>query len=236
MSMWEIEGLIEDSVRLVASTNKKNEEKRQLIHNLYLTQNQFDCSFTHFRLMPLLLDASYAKAIELEEYPSYQEHQAYFGELRQQDFAYIHKDITQPWSNENPVYAYWDKNTAKVYYDFSSPLWQQLEKTEKSADLTPISLVQQIVELAHQKEDKALIYHWSAFAIVYEYYFYPDIADMKALKNAFLPIKEIFHQYNFEGFEPMHHSFDLEELAGAVEAGYFEEKTTELYQWFMEKP
>jgi hypothetical protein len=68
--MWEIEGLIEYSIRLVDKTERTNEEKIQLIGNLYSVQETYDCSFTNFRVMPILLKTGYTKTIDYKEHPS----------------------------------------------------------------------------------------------------------------------------------------------------------------------
>ncbi|TWV93618.1 hypothetical protein [Chitinophaga pinensis] len=51
----EIESLVEEGINLVDKIDTTNEKKIQLIGNLYAIQDQYDCSFTNFRVMPVLL-------------------------------------------------------------------------------------------------------------------------------------------------------------------------------------
>ena len=232
--MWEIESLVEDSIRVVANhSNISISEKRKLIYNLYKTQDQFDCSFTHFRVMKLLLATGYAKSILVENYPTYQQHLAFFEDIQQKRFEYIYEKIGHPWSDTNQVCAYWDKNTNKIYYDCTSSLWPQLEQIEVPTSMPPMVLAGQIVSLAHETKHKELIYHWAAFSILYSYYFYPTIDDLDILIEQFTPIKKLFYQYDFVDFEPIHDSFDFKFLAEGIKEGYFEEKVVNLLSWFL---
>ncbi len=234
MSMWEIEALVEESIRLVAQTEKKPAEKRALYHNLYHVQGLFDCSFTHFRVMPLLLEAGYAKTMALTDYPNYSVHQVFFEALKEQRFSFIYQAVEQPWSPENPACAYWDKASGKIHYDMESPLWSQLEGTVvPTIQSTPV-LAQTIVALAHQAKNKDLVYHWLACAIICQI-MSPSQESFEVLQQQFQPINVTFDQYEFDGFEPMHRSLDLNELLGAVEEGYFDEKLNQLILWLVPK-
>ncbi|MCS3799507.1 hypothetical protein [Niastella sp. OAS944] len=64
MSMWEFEALVEEAIKLVDKIDTTNEKKVQLIGNLYAIQEQYDCSFTNFRVMPILLKTGYTKTID----------------------------------------------------------------------------------------------------------------------------------------------------------------------------
>lgn len=233
MSMWEIEALIEDSIRIVAQTDKNPTEKRTLYHSLYTIQGQFDCSFTHFRVMPLLLEAGYARTMELTEYPSYQAHKAFFEHLKTQRFSFIYKNVEEEWSRDNPVCAYWDKNSEKIYYDPDSALWEPLTGTPPPEMVPTIEVAQTLVSLAQAANDKATVYHWMAFALIGQI-MTPTQASLEVLKQQFQPLKTSFSTYDFEGFKPMHRSFDLKELKAGIEEGYFDEKTSNLIQWMVQ--
>lgn len=233
MSMWEIEALIEDSIRIVAQTDKSPAKKRALYHSLYTIQGQFDCSFTHFRVMPLLLEAGYAKTMELTKYPSYQAHKAFFENLKTQRFSFIYKNVEEGWSQDNPACAYWDKTSGNIYYDPESPLWEQLTGTPPPETLPTIEVAQTLVTLAQAANDKATVYHWTAFTVLCQL-MDPSEEPLDVLQQQFEPIKTIFLQYDFEDFEPMHRSFDLKEFETGIEEGYFDEKTTKLIQWLVQ--
>ncbi|MEC8886595.1 MAG: hypothetical protein VX875_05770 [Pseudomonadota bacterium] len=53
--MHEIEDLVEATIRTIDILDIPSHEKRQLIANCYRAQAYFDTSYTHFRLMDVLL-------------------------------------------------------------------------------------------------------------------------------------------------------------------------------------
>lgn len=69
MSMWEVESLMEDTIRLLDRSECSAAEKRNLIWHTFQLQNQFDCGFTHFRLMDILLKNGYVQQYDIEHFP-----------------------------------------------------------------------------------------------------------------------------------------------------------------------
>lgn len=73
MSYHKIEDLVEETIVLIDKTNDALEEKRNLFYNLFAFQNLFDCSFTHFRQIDILIKNSFTYRIPINELPNNQE-------------------------------------------------------------------------------------------------------------------------------------------------------------------
>lgn len=228
MSMWEIEALIEDSVRLISQSQKEKERKRLIIWNLYELQAQFDCSFTNFRVMPLLLENAYTKTIPIEAHPDFSSHSTYFETLRTKNFEFINVKIGQSWSADNPTAAYWDKKTNLIYYDLGSPLWEQLEK-DKPQDIELYELGLEIIKEAHEQKNKNGVYNWTAFLINYGLNYFQQKESIAVLKEKYFKvIRVIFEQYDFTNHDPMHPS--LEVLKTPTD--WLGEEENEFIKWF----
>ncbi len=77
-----IEDLVADSVRLLDAHYPAGDPRpRDWFAALYRFQEQFDCSFTHFRVMDILLRRRYAYRFALEQHPDYAERRVYFDSL-----------------------------------------------------------------------------------------------------------------------------------------------------------
>ena len=55
MSMSEVEYLIEEAVKLIDTSQTAASLKRNLIWNAYQIQEEFDCGYTQFRVIHILL-------------------------------------------------------------------------------------------------------------------------------------------------------------------------------------
>lgn len=228
MSMWEIEALIENSVRLISQSEKGKQRKRIIIWNLYEIQSQFDCSFTNFRVMPLLLENAYTKTIQIENYPNFSAHSAYFEMLKTKKFEFVNVKIGKPWGANNPTAAYWDKNTHLIYYDFGSPLWEQLEES-KPQDIELYELGLEIIQEAHEQKDRNAVYDWTAFLINYGFNYFEQKEPISVLKEKyFYSIKTILNQYDFTNYDPMHRSLEVMKTT----TDWLGEKENEFIKWF----
>lgn len=228
MSMWEIEALIEGAVQIVCKSEKDNLYKRAIIWNLYETQGQFDCSFTNFRVINLLLEAGYTKTISIKEHPDFSENTTYFEALKTKDFEFINKKVGQKWSADNPVAAYWDKKTGLIYYDLGSPLWEKLEKeTPKEFALYDLGL--EIIKEADEQNYKNGVYDWTAFLINYGLNYFEQNETIEVLKETyFKTIKRIFKKYDFSDHEVMHRSLEVMKSP----EDWLGEEESEFIEWF----
>ena len=71
MSMYQMEDLVECSIRQLCATATDLHQLRSDIHYLYEFQNLFDYSFTHFRVLKELLDCGYILLLEPQQHPLY---------------------------------------------------------------------------------------------------------------------------------------------------------------------
>jgi len=228
MSMWEIEALIEDAVKLIGKSKKDIERQRSIIWNLYDIQGQFDCSFTNFRVMNILLESGYTKTLRPEKHPNFLDNNVYFEELKTKDFEFINVQIGKAWTAGNPVAAYWNKKEGFIYYDFGSPLWQQLEE-EVPQKFAFYDLGLEIIQEAHEQKYKNMVYDWTAFLINYGLNYFEQKESIEVLKKKyFTDMKYIFTQYDFSDYTIMHHSLEVMKSP----QDWMEEEASQFIQWF----
>ncbi|HEY1200466.1 MAG TPA: hypothetical protein VGE79_05775 [Niastella sp.] len=208
MSMWEIEALIENSINLVGKTEETNEKKIKLIGNLYALQKRFDCSFTNFRVMDVLLKTGYTKTIPYTAYPDYPGNEAFFEELIQKDhIEYIYRDIKEDWSEENEMVAYWEKESRLIYIDYGSPLRKD-EGTVEIMNVFELGLC--LVREAHKLNNKELIYDLTAFLLMTGPYFIKSSAE-EIISKYFEEIRAIWSSYDHSDYEPLSESLTIQE-------------------------
>jgi hypothetical protein len=224
--MWEIEALIEGAIQLVYKSKKEPLHKRSVIWNLYETQGQFDCSFTHFRVMNILLETGYTKTLSIEEHPLFLENSSYFEALKTKNFEFLNLKVGKEWGADNPIAAYWDKKTDLLYYDLGSPFWEQLEE-EIPQELVLYDLGLEIIKEAHEQKQKNVVYDWTAFLINYGLNYFKQTESIDVLKEKYFEtIKEIFKGYDFSDYTVMHPSLELmkapEDWLGEEESKFVE--------------
>jgi len=231
MSMWEIEALIENSINLVGKTKETNEKKIKLIGNLYALQKQFDCSFTNFRVMDVLLKTGYTKTIPYTAYPDYPGNEAFFEALiKKKHIEYIFRDIKEEWSEENEMVAYWEKESGLIYIDYGSPL----RKDEGTVDIMNVfELGLCLVREAHKLNNKELVYDLTAFLLMTGPYFTKSSAE-EIISKYFEEIRAIWSSYDHSDYEPLSESLTIQEPTpddmqwrGGVSAN--------LIRWFLNK-
>lgn len=231
MSMWEIEALIENSINLVGETEETNEKKIKLIGNLYAVQKQFDCSFTNFRVMDVLLKTGYTKTIPYTQYPDYPGNEAFFEELIQKDhIEYIYRDIKEEWSEENEMVAYWEKVSRLIYIDYGSPLRKD-EGTVEIMNVFELGLY--LVREAHKQNNKESVYDLTAFLLMTGPYLHKSSAE-EIISKYFEEIRTIWSSYDYSDYEPLSESLTIQEPTpddmewrGGV--------STNLIRWFFNK-
>ena len=87
--MYEIEDVVELSVRTLAKSELSDRKIRNLIYNLFEFQKEWDCSFTNFRIPQLLIRYQYMFPFKLEEHPLYASNREEMEALRKKDFAFL---------------------------------------------------------------------------------------------------------------------------------------------------
>ena len=171
MSVHQIEDLVETSIYQLCSTSTDRQQLRSDIHYLYEFQNQFDCKFTHFRLLSELLDCGFILSLDLRQHPLYQSRQKEFKEISQQDFDFTPGPNGGYWCGtiENAAEQKFILN--KLCCDYGSPLWKQLvnegqlsgEAASPLSPLNPYELVLRILQGVSPEEDPYLFINWYSF-------------------------------------------------------------------------
>lgn len=171
MSVHQIEDLVEISIHQLCSTSTDRQQLRSDIHYLYEFQEQFDCKFTHFRLLSELLDCGFILSLDLRQHPLYASRQEEFANLRQQDFNFTPGADGGYWcaTIENATDQKFPLN--KLCCDYGSPLWKQLvsegrlsgEAATPLSPLNPYELVLRILRGVSPEEDPYLFINWYSF-------------------------------------------------------------------------
>jgi hypothetical protein len=128
MSMWEIEGLGEIAVQLVAGcADLSPAERRTYYAAIYGLQGSYDCSYTHFRCHEPLMRDGFLHAIQLEQHPAYEAQQAALEAATQGGEAWLPMDPANPNSPSAGLYcdgpSHKEDPAPGIYFDVTQPLW-----------------------------------------------------------------------------------------------------------------
>ncbi|MEU9731587.1 hypothetical protein [Streptomyces sp. NPDC048002] len=172
MSEHVIEDLVADSVRLLDDRTASGDPRvRDWFARLYGFQDGFDCSFTHFRVMDILLRRGYAYRFPLDRHPDFTERAAYFAALT--EFTALRTidedapdfDGYDDWLQDgyvDPPFLYCDADTA---------LWRRMVSLGelRGPDSVPprqtplIDVVREIAVAAEADGSPQFIGEWYAF-------------------------------------------------------------------------
>lgn len=209
MSMYEIEGLVEDSVRLIYKSDLPRLQKRNLLYNLYDFQKLFDTGYTHFRCMGLLLECGFTHRVPLGDHPDYSTNQQYFSLLDIGSNPWIAANIQD---KSEAVFAQEEPEGILMYVDAGSGLWHHLCETgvipEKDqvppTTLRVVELISRIMHEAEKQDDTALLANW--YAILANGYLEFNFAENDGTPKRFLDfihhetlnkIREIARRHQF---------------------------------------
>ena len=207
--MWEIEALMENTIKLIDKSSASPSEKRKLIRNTYDLQNEFDCSFTHFRVMDILLKNQYVQQYDIDDFPMTNNYPSYFNELSNKDFEWIRNNPTLKWSKENISVAYWDKKSNKIYADFGSKYYSN-KQTESISKIEPIQFGIVIMEEALRQNEKSSIYDWTSFITLHLLEIFPPSESIEQLKEGkFKIIKTLFQKFDYSDYKAIHLALDI---------------------------
>lgn len=171
MSMYQIEDLVECSIRQLCATATDLHQLRSDIHYLYEFQNLFDCSFTHFRVLKELLDCGYILLLEPQQHPLYAAEREKFEKILQSDFDYTPGVSGGYWCGTIEDADSHQTVLNKLCCDYGSPLWEMLvskgilpeEAARPLRPLNPYELVLRIIGSISPEEDPYLHTHWYSF-------------------------------------------------------------------------
>ncbi len=128
MSMWEIEGLGELAVQLVAGCGELSPaERRTYYAAIYGLQDGYDCSYTHFRCHKPLTRDGFLHRIDLGQHPAYGAQKAALDAAAADGSAWLNMDPSDPGSPTAGLYCDGPSHTESpvfgIYFDVTSPLW-----------------------------------------------------------------------------------------------------------------
>ncbi|QSQ20479.1 hypothetical protein JY651_35305 [Pyxidicoccus parkwayensis] len=172
MSMHEIEDMVEGAVRVLDKRAPVGDAApRSQFAKLYEFQEGYDCGFTHFRVMDLLLARRFTYRFDLEEHPDFKKRGKFFKGLK--DFTFLHDNPADD-TDENldsdeepsPVAGYVEP--PDLYCDAGSPLWRRMVEAGKlkgpdAEAPTPLRLfdvVYDVMLAAEAEGDRELIAMW----------------------------------------------------------------------------
>lgn len=163
--MYEIEDVVELSIRVLAKSSLTDRKIRSLIYNLFEFQKEWDCSFTNFRIPQILIHYQYMFPFPLEEHPLYEANKDKMEEIRKKDFTFL-GDLED---------GYWCRryrNAKGEYVEFGrlccdagSDLWNKMVSLGKITGLGAMPpeildyssmLLEIVTEAKKQKNDKLL--------------------------------------------------------------------------------
>ncbi|MGW2050335.1 hypothetical protein ACWCPF_34960 [Streptomyces sp. NPDC001858] len=171
MSEHEIEDLVADSVIVLDRHAQSHDSRvRDWFAALYDFQSGYDCSFTHFRVMDVLLRRGYTYRFPVERHPDHAERSAYFDALteftglRTFDEDSPDFDGYESWLEDGYV------DPPFLYCDAGTELWRRMAAAGElhGPDAAPplrtplIEVVREVAVAAEKEQDHELIGMWYA--------------------------------------------------------------------------
>ncbi|PTL79602.1 hypothetical protein [Vitiosangium sp. GDMCC 1.1324] len=169
MSMHEIEDMVEGAVRVLDKRAAADDlAPRSQFARLFQFQEGYDCSFTHFRVMDLLLARHFSYRFAVTEHPDHAARKKFFKGVK--EFTFLHdnpKDDTGEGEDElSPMAGYIEP--PHLYCDAGSSLWRRMVEAGKlkGPDAEPpvplllIDVVHEVMLGAEAEGDRELIAMW----------------------------------------------------------------------------
>ncbi|MEU0540391.1 hypothetical protein ABZ319_11005 [Nocardia sp. NPDC005978] len=167
MSLHVVEDLIEQSIRLLHVASPKDDRRvRERIATLYRYQDVYDCSFTHFRLLDILLERGFTHRFELRQHPEYSGRADYFEQLT--EFTALAEidpeEDPSGWLEDGYV------DPPHLYCDAGTALWRTMIQSGQitGSDAEPLApaplaeVVHEVVRAAEHAGDVETIALWHA--------------------------------------------------------------------------
>ncbi|QSQ17405.1 hypothetical protein [Myxococcus landrumensis] len=169
MSMHEIEDMVEGAVRLLDQRAAPGDSApRSQFARLFAFQGDFDCSFTHFRVMDILLARRFTYQFDVADHPDHAARLEFFKGI--QKFTYLHEPLEADTGDDeeepSPVAGYIEP--PHLYCDAGSPLWRRMVEAGKlkGPDAEPpvplllADVAHDVMRTAEAKGDLDLIAMW----------------------------------------------------------------------------
>ena len=170
MSQHEIEGLIEDSVHLVAGLDMPMQARREMFHALYSVQGRHDCGYTHFRCEDILRENQFLFSRPISAHPDY-------GTSNFQDQLMAFKDVESAWltSPSGKVETVFARNEASAggdiyfHFDYGTSLWQILVEDDFNVGaplpffVSESEVTATLMKIALEAGDETLALNWYSY-------------------------------------------------------------------------
>lgn len=206
MSMHEIEGLAEDSIRFIDSLTKiTQQQKRTFFFNIYNWQSIFDTSYTHFRVKELLEKQRFLFTLSLTDFQKFRPLETNeLLKIEQESYAWVKGP-----NSAEIIYADWNNGTPLFYFEYGSSTWSYLIEKQYLQDDSPvetwdtIELTHRMVNLALEADKKTLAYEWyAAFvnSINEEYINYPSSFKSFISNSLLTELKESVFEAGFSKY------------------------------------
>ncbi|MEV0247214.1 hypothetical protein AB0H76_11545 [Nocardia sp. NPDC050712] len=155
MSVHMIEDLVEESIRVLHDSAPAGDRRvRESIAALFGFQAGYDCSFTHFRIMDILLERGYTARFAVAEHPEYRSRRAFFDNVT--EFTAL-AESEHAWLDQgylDPPYFFCDAGTTA---------WRTMFPEETPPDRIPLPEVVHATALAAERAGNVeLIALWHA--------------------------------------------------------------------------
>ncbi|MFP2927039.1 hypothetical protein ACLESO_17920 [Pyxidicoccus sp. 3LG] len=170
MSMHEIEDMVEGAVRVLDRRAAAGDlAPRSQLARLFAFQGEYDCSFTHFRVMDLLLARRFTYRFDITDHPDHEARKKFFEGI--EEFTYLHDDPADDTGEGtgdilSPMAGYIEP--PYLYCDAGSSLWRRMVEAGrlKGPDAEPpvplrlVDVVHEVLLGAEAEGDRELIAMW----------------------------------------------------------------------------
>jgi|GEM_PF-4044512 len=168
MSQHEIEGLIEDSVRMIAAQESlTRNERRTYFQWLYAFQTRHDCGYTHFRVKDILMESGFLFERPLAEHPEFSHPKI----IKQLDTVNVdgYLWLKSPSRDFETAYVHKTENgDLSFFYDYGHALWEKLNGGGKVPEIPPdipneFTLTRDMMKIAIDTDSTTLAMNWYAY-------------------------------------------------------------------------
>ncbi|MCF1592932.1 hypothetical protein [Streptomyces muensis] len=172
MSDHLIEDLVADSIRILDGHAEAGDPRaRDWYSALYRFQSGFDCSFTHFRVMDILLRRRYTYRFPVSLHPDYAERSPYFDALTEFTALRTFDEDAPDFDGHGSWLEDGYVEPPFLYCDAGTELWRRMAAVGElhGSDAAPphrtrlIEVVREVAVTAEKEQDRELIGLWYGF-------------------------------------------------------------------------
>ncbi|WP_338868289.1 hypothetical protein [Myxococcus stipitatus] len=130
--MHEIEDMVEGAVRAIHGRAAPGDmAPRSQIARLFRFQGEFDCSFTHFRVMDILLARRFTYQFMVSDHPDHAARPEFFKDIKKFTFLHDEPEAGTEDDDDVPSEIAGYIEPPHLYCDAGSPLWRRMVEAGK---------------------------------------------------------------------------------------------------------